>query len=189
VKLFTHFAVPGFSNTYLFGPDDGGDAVNVDPGIMDLEILTLIEENSYYVRHILLTTPHIAHYQGLETLLKIYNADIFSGAECILEHFCRQVRDGDSFMLGDFRITVYNVSGHSKESVVFRVEDCLFTGDALGAGKIGDSPNSYARAILNSTIHEKIEPLDDHLLIFPGHGPPTTLEAERRFNPAFSEGA
>jgi glyoxylase-like metal-dependent hydrolase (beta-lactamase superfamily II) len=65
------------------------------------------------------------------------------------------------------------------------VEDALFSGDAIGAGRLGDSPNAYASAILKSTILEKIAPLPDSTLIFPGHGPPTTLEAERIINPAF----
>ncbi len=189
MKVYFHFAVSGFSNTYLLGPEGGGDALIVDPGVMDLDILNLVEGNGYYVRYILLTTPHEAHYQGLETLLKIYNAEIFSGTASVMDLWCKQVRDGDRFTLGEFHVTVYNVSGHSKESVVFRVEDLLFTGDALGAGKIGDSPNPYARAILASTIHDKIEPLDDHLLILPGHGPPSTLEAEKKYNPAFLEQA
>lgn len=189
MKLFSHFAVIGFANTYLLGPDEGGDAVIVDPGVMDIELLKLVEENQFYVRHILVTTPHEAHVQGLKTLLRIYDATIYSGAATVLDFPGSQVHDGDILDLSGFKADVFNVSGHSKDSIVYKIEDVLFTGDAIGAGRLGDSPNAYASAILKSTIQEKIAPLPDSLLIFPGHGPPTTLEAERKFNPAFTSSA
>jgi hydroxyacylglutathione hydrolase len=189
MKLFSHFAVIGFSNTYLLGPDEGGDAVIIDPGVMDIELLKLVEGNKFYVRHILVTTPHEAHVQGLKTLLRIYDATIYSGAATVLDFPDRQVHDGDTLDLSGFKADVFNVSGHSKDSIVYKIEDALFTGDAIGAGRLGDSPNAYASAILKSTIQEKIAPLPDSLLIFPGHGPPTTLEAERKFNPAFASTA
>ncbi len=186
MKLFSHFAVIGFSNSYLLGPDEGGDAVIIDPGVMDLELLKLIEGNHFYVKSILVTTPHEAHVQGLKTLLKIYDATIYSGANTVLDYPCTQIHDDETMELGGFHVTAYNISGHSQDSFVYKVEDALFSGDALGAGRLGDSPNAYAKAILKSTILEKIAPLSDNLLVFPGHGPPSTLEAERKFNPAFS---
>lgn len=187
MKLFSHFAVIGFSNTYLVGPDNGGDAILVDPGVIDLELLKLVEGNNFYIRHILVTTPHESHVQGLKTTIKIYEAEIYAGVTMIGEFPCTQVEDGEEMNLAGFDVSVFNVSGHSQYSMVYRVEDALFTGDALGAGRLGDSPNAYARAILKSTILEKISGLDEHLLIFPGHGPPSTLAAEKMFNPAFTE--
>ena len=154
---------------------------------MDLESLKLIEGNNFYVRHILVTTPHESHVQGLKTTLKIYEAEIYAGVAMIEDFPCIQVHDGEQHKLAGFDVSVLNVSGHSKDSMVYRVEDVLFTGDALGAGRLGDSPNAYARAILKSTILEKFSGLDDHLLVFPGHGPPSTLAAEKMFNPAFIE--
>jgi hydroxyacylglutathione hydrolase len=186
MKLFSHFAVIGFANTYVIGPDGGGDAVIVDPGVMDTELLQLVEGNQYYVRYVLVTTPHEAHVQGLKTLLRIYDAAIYSGAATVLDFPGTQVHDGETLDLSGFKVDVFNVSGHSKDSIVYKIEDALFTGDAIGAGRMGDSPNAYASAILKSTIQEKIAPLPDSLLIFPGHGPPTTMEAERKFNPAFA---
>ena len=187
MRVFFHFGSTGFSNTYIIGPHNGGDAIIIDPGVMDLEMLDIIESNNYYIRSILLTTLHEHHLQGLDTILKIYKADIYSGAAALMDRWCLQVHDNDTFTLGDFKITVFNISGHSSENVVYRIEDMLFTGDALGAGTVGDSPNSYAREILASTIQDKIAPLEDHLIILPGHGPPSTLEAERKFNPVFRE--
>lgn len=186
MKIFSHFAVIGFANTYLLGPDDGGDAILIDPGVMDIELLQLIEGNGFYIKNILVTTPHKAHVQGLQTILRIYEATIYSGSAMVLDFPATQVHEGESLNLGGFQIDIFNVSGHSQDSIVYKIEDSLFTGDAIGAGRLGDSPNAYARAILKSTILEKIAPLPDNLLIFPGHGPPSTLEAERRFNPAFT---
>ena len=55
MKLFFHFSVSGFSNTYLLGKEDQGDAIIVDPGVMNVPLLNMIEGNGYYVRSILVT--------------------------------------------------------------------------------------------------------------------------------------
>ena len=78
MKLYFHFAVFGFSNTYLIGNEDGGDAILVDPGVMDIELLRLIESNNFHIKHILITHSHTAHISGLETLKKIYDFQIYS---------------------------------------------------------------------------------------------------------------
>ena len=54
MKLFNHFAAVGFSNTYLVGGDNEKDAILIDPGVMDVPLLNLIEDNGYYIRHILI---------------------------------------------------------------------------------------------------------------------------------------
>jgi len=64
------------------------------------------------------------------------------------------------------------------------MEDLLFTGDTLFAGSIGrtDLPGSSFRQIMVS-IQEMILPLGDHLKIYPGHGPGSTIGKEKRTNP------
>lgn len=185
MKVFFYFAVIGFSNTYLIGPDEGGDAIIIDPGVMDVELLKLIEFNKFYIRHVLVTNTHEAHINGLKTLFRIYDFTLYSGAKDVLDYPCRQIGDGDRLDLSGIEVTAYNVSGHSQDSMVYKIGDMLFSGDAVGAGRLGDSPNNYAKAILKHTIAEKIGPMDPETHIFPGHGPPSTLRAEKELNPAF----
>lgn len=183
MKVFFYFAVMGFSNTYLVGPDDGGKAIIVDPGIMDVNLLNLIEKNNYYVDAVLVTNAHEAHIYGIKTLNKIYKPKIFCGKDTLYGYSCNLVKDRETIEIDGHSVEIFQVMGHSQESMVYIIENMLFTGDALGAGRVGDSPNEYAKRILMQTLKAKIMPIDEEILIFPGHGPPTTTKIEKMFNP------
>jgi glyoxylase-like metal-dependent hydrolase (beta-lactamase superfamily II) len=58
----------------------------------------------------------------------------------------------------------------------------IFTGDAITAGLIGKTYSSYNKRLLISTIKEKILSLDENCILLPGHGPPTTIGAEKKIN-------
>ena len=74
-------------------------------------------------------------------------------------------------------------SGHSKDSLVYRIGKMLFTGDTLGAGNLGDNENKETMEIISKSVSTKIKDMDDSILVFPGHGPPSTIKAEKDFNP------
>ena len=182
MKVYTHFSVLGFSNTYLVGPEEGGDAILIDPGVMDIPLLKLIESNGYYIRHILVTHNHESHVRGGGTLLKIYAAKVYGSARNLLDRDSRQVSDGEVLHLSGMEVECLEIPGHSSDSMVYRIGTTFFTGDALNAGGIGSTPNRYARALLIQAIRRKIFSWEQGV-IFPGHGPPTTLRTEQRFNP------
>lgn len=184
MKLYFHFAVVGFANTYLIGPPDGGDAILVDPGIMDKELLTLIESNHYYIKTILVTHHHISHVKGIRTLKKIYDADIYAFSPYILDFASIPIKDGDRFTAAsNIEVEVIEVPGHSSDSLVYHIGGMVFTGDVLAAGRAGNTKNSFSRALLLRSIDEKLFHLPDSTLVLPGHGPPSTLKAEKMFNP------
>lgn len=189
MKLFFHFSIESSCNSYLIGPDKGGDALLIDPGAVDVNLLRLIEGNEFYIRSILLTHNHQSHKAGLKTLAKIYNSDVFCNLPAIGECQCRRVYGGDRLDLNGIPVEVLDLPGHTSDSVAYRIEDMIFTGDSLGAGTLGNTPNSYSRAMLQKNIRSKLFSLDGHIKIFPGHGPPSVLSAERDFNPHFSEEA
>ena len=97
-------------------------------------------------------------------------------------------RDGDKVELGGITVTVDHTPGHTKGSVVFRVsqgpEDLAFTGDTLFKQSIGRSDllGGSGRDLLNSIV-TKLLVLDDDTVVLPGHGPSSTIGAERRTNP------
>ncbi|MFP4365388.1 MAG: MBL fold metallo-hydrolase [Spirochaetia bacterium] len=188
MKLFFHFAVVGFSNSYLIGPEGGGDAIIVDPGIFDVPTLKLIEDNNYSVKYVLLTHGHEAHIYGLKTLMKVYNAKIYAASPRIYEFPVNRVADRDMIELAGEKVEVIEVPGHTNDSVVYRIRNLLFTGDVIGAGDTGSTPNAYARALLKNTIQEKLFTLPDNYVILPGHGPPSTIETEKQFNTGLQEG-
>jgi len=186
MKLFFHFSVEGFSNIYLIGPDDGGDAIIIDPGTMNVTLLNLIESNRYYIRSALLTHAHESHSSGLKTLGKIYDFTVYARTGRVLDFDCAKIDDGDTLDLSGIRVTVISAEGHSSDSLIYIVGSYMFTGDAFGAGVIGTAPTGYARELLVNEIKTKILTLEGNYLIFPGHGSPTTLEAERLLTPALA---
>ncbi|MBN1647427.1 MAG: MBL fold metallo-hydrolase [Spirochaetales bacterium] len=181
-KLFFHFSVEGFSNTYLLGPENGGDAVIFDPGTFDVHLLNLIEKNKFYIKHIFISHDHESHVRGLSTLRKVYDAQIHSASKTINMMESNVVKDGQTINAGEYSIKAIEVQGHSSDSLVFMCENMLFTGDVLSAGNIGKTADEYLHQRLIDEIRSKLFILDDNFFIFPGHGPPTTLEAEKKFN-------
>lgn len=183
MKLFFHFAVTGFSNTYLIGPEEGGDALLIDPGVMDTTLLKLIESNHYYVRHILVTHSHESHTKGITTLLKIYDATIHAKEPSLYTFPTSIVDDHEEYHLSGMKVQAIDIKGHTHDHILYRIGNMLFTGDILSAGRTGNSEGAIERAVMLESIRERILTLPDYLLIFPGHGPPSTLGTERRFNP------
>ncbi|MGH3712436.1 MAG: MBL fold metallo-hydrolase [Micromonosporaceae bacterium] len=104
-----------------------------------------------------------------------------------------ELADGTVLSLAGLEITVDHAPGHTRGSVMFRLpaadtdldapEICL-SGDVLFAGSIGrtDLPGGDMPTMLRS-LREKVLPLDDAVLVLPGHGPVTSIGQERRSNP------
>jgi hydroxyacylglutathione hydrolase len=101
-------------------------------------------------------------------------------------------RDGDKLGVGGTTVTVEHTPGHTRGSVVFRVagelSEVVFSGDTLFQGSVGrtDLPGGSGGDLLGSIV-DKLLVLDDDTVVLPGHGPRTTVGAERRANP-FLEG-
>ena len=107
----------------------------------------------------------------------------------------RDLGDGMTLELAGLHLTVDHMPGHTRGSVAFRVPadqplagadvaGVLFCGDVLFAGSIGrtDLPGGDHSTMLR-TLVTKVLPLDDHLVVLPGHGRQTTIGAERAANP------
>ena len=184
-KLFFHFSVEGFSNTYLLGPENGGDAIIIDPGTFDSNLLSLIENNNFYVKSVLITHNHESHTRGLRTLLKIYNAKIYSASKSIMGFPSIRLADGQELDLDGYFIKCLETPGHSGDSLVFQCDKMLFTGDVLAAGQIGETDSAYSHKRLLDEITNKLLTLEDNYYIFPGHGPPTSLNMEKKYNLSF----
>lgn len=186
MKLFFHFVLSNFSNTYILGPAEGGNAVIIDPGVMDIPLLNLIEDNNFYIKNILVTHNHSSHVNGIKTLKKIYDADIYSNRELPFKIDFNQIHDGDVLHIDELDVNVMNIPGHSADSMVFKINNMLFTGDVLLAGLIDKELTPYYEDLLKNNIKERIFTMDDDILVFPGHGSPTTIKAEKKFNPYLS---
>jgi glyoxylase-like metal-dependent hydrolase (beta-lactamase superfamily II) len=97
----------------------------------------------------------------------------------------QMVKHGDVLRLGDEEIKVLQVPGHSPGSVVLYCEasKLLVSGDALFSGGIGrtDLPGGDYSTLINA-IKTQILSLPEDVVVYPGHGPETTVGDERRYN-------
>jgi glyoxylase-like metal-dependent hydrolase (beta-lactamase superfamily II) len=188
MKMFINYCPFGFSNCYILGSDTAPqeaahhDAIIIDPGNMDEPILNFIEKNDYYLRAVLITHDHLNHVHGLRTIKRIYDVDIYAVNPVVQEYRTVLVKDGETVNLGLFQIEVLTVPGHAADSAVFKIGHMLFTGDAITAGLLGNTVSSYGATIQLSSLRSKILSLPGNYTILPGHGPPSSLDAERRFN-------
>lgn len=108
----------------------------------------------------------------------------------------RQLADGDQISLAGLEFTVDHTPGHTQGSVTFRspydgpedTPELMFSGDLLFAGSIGrtDMPGGDHPTMQHS-LATKVLPLDDAIVVLPGHGPQTTIGQERATNPFLSD--
>jgi glyoxylase-like metal-dependent hydrolase (beta-lactamase superfamily II) len=188
VKLFFHYCSYGFGNCYILGtdPPEERGALIVDPAVMDGQIVGFLEKNEYPLLGVLVTHDHIKHVRGLRTLKRIYDTKVYAVNPYIRGYRAVMVRDGENLSIGPFKVEVLTTPGHSSDSTVFRIERLLFTGDSLSAGLVGRTASAYGAAVQMGALRSKILSLPGDFTVLPAHGPPSTLEAERRYNAGIS---
>jgi glyoxylase-like metal-dependent hydrolase (beta-lactamase superfamily II) len=187
MKLFFHYCSFGFSNCYVLGKEDGPESILVDPGNMDKQILEYIEGNDFYPRAIFITHDHPGHVHGIRTLKRIYQSEVFAINRVVRDHKTTPVKDGDMIDIGPFTVKVISIPGHSADSAVYQIDRLLFTGDVLTAGMLGTTASAYGAATQLNTLRSRLFSLPGDYTVLPGHGPPSSLEAERRFNVGISQ--
>ncbi|MDR3275926.1 MAG: MBL fold metallo-hydrolase [Treponema sp.] len=206
MNVYFNYCLPGFSNCYILGSDGGDadreagsvpeagaapaeppDALIVDPGAMNENIVDIVERQGYRIRGVLLTHDHWNHCRGLRTLKRIYETDIYAVNQQVRDFTTVMVKNGDSLNLGRFQVGVIGIPGHSTDSVVYRIGNLLFTGDTLSAGLLGTTVSTYGERVQIATLQSRLFSLTGDFVVLPGHGPPSSLEAERRFNAGFQE--
>lgn len=197
---------PFQQNCTLLWCEETGRAAVVDPGGDLLRIQEAVAKAGVTVERILLTHGHIDHAGGaadlrdrlgvpvegphrsdlflLERLPETGRAYGIAGAHAVTPD--RWLDEGDTVTVGDASFQVLHCPGHSPGSVVFVQAEQRFAvmGDVLFRGSVGrtDLPGGDHEALIRS-IREKILPLGDDLAFICGHGPASTVGAERATNP------
>ena len=208
--LVTGFPAGAFAaNCYVVAPARGAECVIVDPG-QDAQqgIDELLIRYRLKPIAVLLTHGHIDHMWSVapvcgakgipayihpddrelladpaKGLSLAVGQQLFGGITFTEPDDVRELTDGSALSLAGLDFTVRHTPGHTPGSVTFKSEDGLFTGDLLFAGSIGrtDLPGGNHQAMLRSLARTLTLP--DDTLVLPGHGPQTTIGAERRTNP------
>lgn len=207
VNIHTIVSLPFAENTYVLWRPGAADALVIDPGLQPDLILDFLAKQDLKPAAILNTHGHADHIGGNAAMkqafpqaplvIGINEAHLLTDAEANLSApfgmpitsppADRLIKEGEVLEYAGIRLEVLEVPGHSPGHVVFvyRNEPCLVLGgDVLFQGSIGrhDFPNSDGRLLLDG-IRTKVLTLPPDTVVYPGHGPTTTVGEEKRTNP------
>lgn len=198
--------------TYIVYDPESREAAIIDPGTMNRReedvLFKFVQDNRLIIKHIILTHQHIDHVMGLAAAKSRSGADAMAHPDdsflgkriaeqvqmfhlpvqvCSFE-IDHKLKDGDHIAIGGDTLEVISVPGHSPGSIaLYSAEDnFVITGDALFQGSIGrtDLPGGDYPTLIKS-INERLLTLPDSTVVYPGHGPSTTIGYEKKFNPYF----
>lgn len=188
------------TNCYVVSDEQGTCAI-IDCDGNPQPLFRYIEENHLKPTHILLTHGHYDHIGSVEAVREKYgclvcapqkeaplladpmaNCSVYMGGPLTITADI-WVKEGDTVKVGDLEFSVLETPGHTAGSVCFLIGDSIFSGDTLFQGSCGrtDLPTGSWGEILASL--KRLRNLPGDYDVYPGHGPATTLEIERRSNP------
>lgn len=182
MRLLMYYGYANRANTYIIGPAEGGNAILIDPGRFEVPLLNLIENNNYYIESIILTHSHSSHSKGMSTTLKVYNSKVYAGLGRVENIRTEMLSDKEIRNISGYDIEIFEIPGHSTDSLVFKIENLLFTGDIFTSGYLGTPINTFAHTNMQNEIQTRLLSLDGNTIVLPGHGPPSTIQAEREIN-------
>ena len=211
LKLFLHRAVgPLACNCYVVGEEATRQAIVIDPGGDAEELATEITEQRLTITAIVATHAHFDHIIAAERLRAVTGAPfmlhdddrplldwmqesgrLFLGVDLPPPpEVDTSAKEGDRVTAGGVALEVIHTPGHSPGSISLVAPEAVFSGDTLFASSIGrtDLPGGDGQALLNA-VRSKLFTLDGDLAVYPGHGPTTTLGAERAHNPFVGDNA
>lgn len=193
--------VLGMFGTNCYLVQNGRDCVLVDPADNGEALAAEVERRGLEPQAILLTHGHYDHILGVPALqarwpdLPVWchpldvprdkqeydMGRVFPTVAAFSN--LRALEEGQELTLAGLTFRVLHTPGHTPGSVVFRVEDALFTGDTLFRGSIGrtDFAGGDDRQMADSL--KRLAGLEEDFRVFPGHEGETTLDRERRTNP------
>ena len=193
---------PFASNCYVVGAESNKEGMIIDPSAEANQILSSVEELGLDIKFIVLTHGHMDHVGALRQVKEVTGAEVaihsndapylqgnpqtqaFSPSVQALPSPDRLLKGGDSIDIGDLHFLVLHTPGHTPGGICLLEKGIVFTGDTLFNFGIGraDFPGASYSQLLDS-IHTKLMVLPDNTVACPGHGPDTTIGAERQWNP------
>ncbi len=196
------------TNCFIVGDEETKDAVVIDPGWDASRVLAALDERQWQLKHVLLTHAHFDHIGAVADVVEATGAPLaihplelpLLRAKGGAAAFGLPIRPcpepsvlleaGQIIEAGRMRFEVLFVPGHTVGHVAFYEPraKAVFSGDVLFNEGIGrtDFPGGDYSTLMRS-IHEVLFALPDETAVYPGHGPATTIGAERAGNPFLAD--
>ena len=191
-------------NCFILGCEKTKEAVVIDPGSNAERVAAAIQKLGLKVKYVVNTHGHFDHVGGNRAILAATGATLLihrddvpflSRAADVATMYGlttenspppgQTLHDGMSVSFGEYELKVLHTPGHTPGgcSLYIEKEGMVITGDTLFADSVGrtDFPGSSHEALI-SGIRTKLLTLPDETLVFPGHGPSTTIGRERLHN-------
>ncbi len=199
---------PFASNCYIVGSEATKEGMIIDPGAEAESILDTVSQLGLTIKLIVATHSHVDHIMALRQVKDATGAPFaMHEAESsgkLMQGMARMMgmmaggsgepppkpdkllKEGDSIDIGDLSFGVLHTPGHSPGGISIYGHGVVFSGDTLFNFGIGrtDFPGCSHQVLMES-IKNKLMTLPDETVVLPGHGPDTTIDVERRYNPFF----
>lgn len=187
VKVKIEVITVGFlaTNCYLLYEEDSRLAALIDPGDEAGKIINRLERLKLTLKCIIHTHGHFDHTQADSEIKKTTQAQILiHQADALMLGKVKPdilLKSGDIIEIGKIKLKVIHTPGHTPGGICLATEEFIFTGDTLFQNAVGrtDLPGGNEENLWRS-IREKLFPLSEKLLIYPGHGPSSTIGAEKK---------
>lgn len=191
------------TNTWLMYDDESLEGIIVDPAAEGQELLNIIRDKGLKIKYIIITHGHGDHLGGIPFFKSALDAPVlihtddapmltddkknlseYIGWPLKLQAADRLLNDGEILSIGKYEIKVIHTPGHTPGCICLLAEKFLISGDTLFEMSIGrtDFPGGSSSQIVKS-IREKLFVLPEDTIVFPGHGPRTSIGMEKLNNP------
>jgi len=197
---------PFASNCYIVGSEATKEGMIIDPGAEAAAILDTVSQLGLTIKLIVATHSHVDHIMALRQVKEATGApfaihEAESGGK-LMQGMARMMsmatggsgepppkpdkllKEGDYIDIGDLSFRVLHTPGHSLGGMSIYGHGVVFSGDTLFNFGIGrtDFPGCSHQVLIDS-IKNKLMTLPDETVVLPGHGPETTIDVERKYNP------
>lgn len=180
------------TNCYLIWNQGSETCVVIDPGYAPELVLLKAKQLGKTVEAILLTHCHFDHVGGVKGIAEQTGCAVYLCEKELslpvrltagMLHYTDTYQEGDVLQLAGLCIRVLQTPGHTEGSVCLIAEDAMFSGDTLFQSSCGrtDLHGGSWTEIRKSL--QRLKELEGNYAVYPGHGPSSTLEDERRWNP------
>ncbi|CAN7428283.1 MBL fold metallo-hydrolase [Knoellia sp. LjRoot47] len=177
------------NNAYLLTCRATGEQLLVDAADDAARLTALVREGSGSLDHLVTTHQHWDHVRALVELVDAFHPRTYAGADDADALPVRpdvRLRHGDTVTVGEVRLDVVHLRGHTPGSVALAYDDPagpthLFTGDSLFPGGIGNTKNEGQSfdSLIEDVTTRVFDVYADETWVYPGHGGDTTLGVER----------